>query len=170
MWANRCAFSLKSELKLRVGKCGEVGLLFRGFPILPHTRFTHRGIHVGNPLRCLCGISPSIYHIVFVPTRCVACVHESSCPLAGEVVYNNIVVLFSLSPSARLPHCMGEGAGPMHLQFSVFSSHTLLRILGRFLCTGNHGNGRPDPCSTRSNPGLRSISGFKSCAFIRGHP
>ena len=134
MWANRFAFSLKSELKLRVGKCGEVGLLFRGFPILPHVRLTHRGIHVGNPLRCLCGISPSIYHIVFVPTRCVACVHESSSPLACEVVYNNIVVFlvsFWTSPGPHFPASRvppgwparggptpivrGEGRGPVVL-------------------------------------------------------
>ena len=86
-----------------MGKCGQVGMLFRGLPILAHARLAHRGIHVGNPLRCLCGISPSIPHILFVPTRCVACVHESSCPLACEVVYNNIVVCVWISPSARLP-------------------------------------------------------------------
>ena len=97
-----------------MGKCGEVGLLFRGFPILPHTRFTHRGIHVGNPLRCLCGISPSIYHIVFVPTRCVACVHVFG-----------VLLDFPRAPLPRQPspawlacagrsysHCTGGGAGP----------------------------------------------------------
>ena len=40
----------------------------------------------------------------------------------------------------------------------------------RFLCTEAQGNGRPLPHSGQQNPRRRSISEFKSCAFIRGDP